>query len=400
MDITLWHVSVTDTHGANQVDRASSGTDSLAAAVTAPLGPAGATPALLQPVTDGLRDVWEGYFGVPIPPGDTNWNAYTHQQLYDMLWHDADVADVGSVADQWNQHGTELTGQAGALRDRQTALRSAWAGDAADSATAVLGKLGDRTEAIGTRATTVGQAARQAGDALTVARHTMPRPTNPLGEVISGVVAGAGVGAVIGRTIGGDLTGGFGAGPGALVGAGIGAVAGGAASMFLANADAAQRKAEAVRVMLTYENSLRDAAHAVPATLADMSGAGSTGDPGTTTSAFVGGGFAGGAGGLGGIGAGVPWQRLVGANSGAAAPRSGAMSGALTDAALARAGLLSADEAASQLATGGMYPPTSGLRGRPEEDKERTSKMPQNPQADYFTSDEGTVVPVIGGTDR
>lgn len=34
------------------------------------------------------------------------------------------VADVGIVADQWDQHGAELVSQAGAPRDRQAALRS------------------------------------------------------------------------------------------------------------------------------------------------------------------------------------------------------------------------------------------------------------------------------------
>jgi outer membrane lipoprotein SlyB len=393
-------VSATDSDGGGLVDTASSGIDGLATAATATLGVADPDGVLRQPVAASLRDVWEGYFGVPIPPGDTNWNAYTHQQLYDMLWQNADVADVGSVADQWDQHGAELTSQAGELRDRQATLRSTWTGDAADSATSALGRLGDQTQAIGTRASSVGQAARQAGDALTVARNTMPPPTDLISNVIAGAETGAGVGAKIGSAVGGAFTAGFGAGPGAAMGAAMGAVAGGAASMFLGSADAAQRKAEAVRVMLAYESSLRDAAQAVPATVADTAGIGSGGAPGTTTtSAFVGGGGLGGFGGIGGIGAGVPWQRLVGANSGVAALRSGAMSGAFTDAALARAGVLAAEGAASEMANmGGAYPP-GARRGRGGEDEEHPNKMPKATQ-DHFSIEGGSVVPVIGGTDQ
>jgi uncharacterized protein YukE len=353
---------------------------------------------LTQPVADGLRDVWEGYFGVPTPPGDTNWNAYTHQQLYDMVWQNAEPADVGSVADQWDQHAAELSSQTDALRKGQTALGSTWDGTAADSATAALGRFGDRTEAIGTRATTVGQATRQAGDALTLARNTMPKPLgDPLTTVLNGAVAGAGLGAAIGGVLGGSFTGGAGTAPGAMMGAAVGAVAGGAASLFLGDAAAAQRKAEAVRVMQTYESNLRDSANAMPVT----SGIGSAGGLATTTSAFDGGiGAAGGIGGLGGSGVGVPWQRLVGANPGGAALGSGAMSGALNDAALARAGLLAADEASLGMTNpGGMYPPYAGRRGRSGEDEEHVDGMP-HPVQDHFSIEGGSVVPVIGGTDQ
>lgn len=397
-------MSATDSHDGNLVDTASSGVDGLAAATTAPLGQAGPGGSLAQPVADGLRDVWEGYFGVPTPPGDTNWNAYTHQQLYDMVWQNAEPADVGSVADQWDQHAAELNSQADALRNGQTALGSTWAGDAADSATAALGRLGDQTEAIGTRATTVGQATRQAGDALTLARNTMPKPLgDPLGNVISGAVAGAGLGAAIGGVLGGAFTGGAGTAPGAVMGAAVGAVAGGAASLFPGDAVAAQRKAEAVRVMQTYESNLRDSSHAVPGTVADTAGIGSAGNLTTTTSSFAGGvGAAGGIGGLGGLGGngvGVPWQRLVGANPGGAALGSGAMSGALNDAALARAGLLAADEASLEMTnSGGMYPPV-GRWGRGDEDEEHEDRMP-HPVQDHFSIEGGSVVPVIGGKDQ
>jgi hypothetical protein len=363
---------------------------------------------LTQPVVDSLRDVWEGYFGVPTPPGDTNWNAYTHQQLYDMVWQHAEPADVGSVADQWDRHAAELSSQTDALRNGQTALGSMWDGAAADSATAALGRLGDQTAAIGTRATTVGQATRQAGDALTLARNTMPKPLgDPLSTVISGAVAGAGIGAAIGGVVGGAFTGGAGTAPGAVMGAAVGAVAGGAASLFLGNSAAAQRKAEAVRVMQSYESNLRDSAHAVPGTVADTSRIGSAGDIGTTTttSAFVGGGGGlDGLGGLGGNGAGVPWQQLVGANLGGAntgaAPGPGAMSGALNDAALARAGLLAADEASLRMTNPeGMVPPFAGRWGRGREDEEHKDRMP-HPVQDHFSIEGGSVVPVIGGTDN
>ncbi|WP_433873098.1 hypothetical protein [Saccharopolyspora sp. CA-218241] len=49
------------------LDIASAGVQELADAATSVLGEAGAVGELVQPVVDALRNVWEGYFGSPIP---------------------------------------------------------------------------------------------------------------------------------------------------------------------------------------------------------------------------------------------------------------------------------------------------------------------------------------------
>jgi uncharacterized protein YukE len=382
----------------NLVGTVSAGVENLASAATAALGQSGPIGALAQPVVDILRNVWEGYFGSPIPAGGTNWNSYTHQQLYDMLWHHADVGDVGSVASDWGQHSTALTNQAGALRDQSAAMQSNWTGTAAESATGKLGQLSDRTHGIGTRAGTVAQATQHAGDALANARNTMPPPPgDQTGLAVAGVTGGAGIGAAIGAVLGAGA-GGIGAGPGALMGAAIGAVAGGAASLFLASVMAAEKKAEAVRVMTTYESGLHHSSGAIAGTPAGATTASAFGLS-TNASSYVGGSV----GGVGSHGGGTSWGSLVGGGN----PFSSSVSehGAADMAAVARSGVLAeelaaqemaATELASQRAVGnGMMPGAAG-RGRSQEDTEHRNRMPVIDHQ-LFSVDERTAVPVIGG---
>ncbi|HEX3779439.1 MAG TPA: hypothetical protein VHX38_07205 [Pseudonocardiaceae bacterium] len=372
------------------VDLASSGVEGLASLATSALGQSGPAGALVQPVVGVLRNVWEGYFGVPIPQGTTNWNAYTHQQLYDMIWNNADVGDVSSVAADWSTHSSELADNASSVRTQRTALQSNWTGGAAEPAADRLGELGDRLAGIGTRAGTVAQATQNAGDALAVARNTMPPPPgDPTGLVVTSAVAGAGAGAAIGAVVGAGA-GGVGAGPGALMGAAIGAVAAGGGSLFLANVTAAEQKAQAVQVMQTYEASLRHSGQAVAptppgATEASSFGAGSL----TSTSGYV--GPAGG--GLGGTGA-VPWQRLTGGASGAGldAVRSGIGPAAGL---LGPSSALPEELAAEQAAGGTGMMPGSGSRGTGEDDREHRNRLPTVDQQ-LFALDQRATSPVIG----
>ena len=85
--------------------------------------------------------MWAAFFASPVPPGGTNWNAYTHEQLYQMLWEDADVGDVSTVAAEWGRHGDALTESADALRSQGPTLRSNWQGQAADLAADRLAEL-------------------------------------------------------------------------------------------------------------------------------------------------------------------------------------------------------------------------------------------------------------------
>jgi hypothetical protein len=253
------------------------GADELASAVTSALGPGGPL-AFTGALTDALDSVWADFFGAATPPGATNWHAYSHQQLYDMLWQGADVGEVGAVAVEWGRHSSALAGLADALRRLGTALRSNWQSPAAELAADRLAELSDRVWNTGTRAGAVQKAVGNAGDALALARNTMPPPPpDPL-----------------------TLTSAVGAGPLSPVRA----VAVGSGGLFAGDATACAAKAEAVRVMRRYEASLRSSAHqVVPPQAAAASSPGET----TSVAGFSDGGPAAGRGATG-----VPWSRLVG----------------------------------------------------------------------------------------
>ena len=56
------------------------------------------------------------------PPDEINWEAYSHEELHRMLWQDADVADVSTVASEWTRHRAALDTHAEVLREQRTAL--------------------------------------------------------------------------------------------------------------------------------------------------------------------------------------------------------------------------------------------------------------------------------------
>ena len=354
----------------------------------------GTTP--LAPVVDAVRDVWEGYFGSPIAPGGTNWNAYTHQQLHDMLWDSADVGDVSAMAAEWGRHGSELADHATTLREQRGALQAHWTGEAASTAGDRLGALGNRTEDIGTRAGTMQQATQHAGDALAVARNTMPAPPgDPTALVLAGAVAGGGAGAAIGAVAGAGAAG-VGAGPGALIGAAIGAVAGGAGSLFLASLAAAERKAEAVHVMQTYEASLAASGQTLTPAAANTAADNAIGLT-TTPSDFSGGGLGGG------TGTGVPWQQLTGGAPGVPASAAGSpVSGLPIDPLTGLpaepttpAGTAEEWESAAGRGAGNGMVPGGPRRTRGGEDGEHVNRMPASSQP-VFDADLPGSVPVIG----
>ncbi|WP_020662161.1 WXG100 family type VII secretion target [Amycolatopsis benzoatilytica] len=372
------------------VDAASAGVENLADTALAGLGKAGPVGALARPVVSALRNVWEGYFGAPVPPGSTNWNAYSHEQLYQMLWDKADVGDVSTVAAEWQRHGKAMQSHAESLKSEQGTLQENWSGQAAERASGRLGSLGERASGISDRAGTVGHAAQNAGDALAVARNTMPKPPgDPTGGAVAAAAAGAGAGAAIGGILGAGA-GGIGAGPGALMGAAIGAVAGGGASLFASNVAAAEQKAEAVHVMQRYESSLGKSSHAINpppagATTADSYGA----DDSTTASGYV------GPGGAGTSSGGMPWGALT-----TAAPVESGLSAGLRStlgmesAMLARNAAM-AEMAAARAGAGNGMMPGRGANASQEEEEVHENKMPVLDQPLLHPEDK-TISPVIG----
>ena len=338
--------------------------EELAGAVTGVLSPDGPLGTLTRTLTNALDSVWAEFFASPTPPGGTNWNAYSHEQLYDMLWQDADVGDVGTVAAEWGRHGTELTGYADALRREAAELRGTWQGRAADLAADRLAELSDKIWNAGARATTVGKAAGDAGDALATARNTMPPPPpDPMTLATSAV----------------------GAGPIPP----LQAVLVGGARVFTADAVAGVSKAEAVRVMQRYESSLHNSSRQVVPARPDATTSrtyGVDGPAGTTSAAAV-------TGGVAAVGGGVPWSRLVGG----ATPGPGGLVGAgpVQSVLAAESAALSDLAAKRALGPGGFFSPAMAPRAAEDEDKAHQSRLP-NVDSGIFTVDERTSAAVIG----
>ncbi|MCC8246104.1 hypothetical protein [Saccharothrix luteola] len=108
--------------------------------------------------------------------GAVNWESYSHEELYRMLWQDADVADVSVVATEWAQHRVALDTHAQVLREQRVALLDGWHGPAAEEAADRLAALAARVQKISELAHAGQRAAQEAADALARARAMMPPP--------------------------------------------------------------------------------------------------------------------------------------------------------------------------------------------------------------------------------
>ena len=233
----------------------------------------------------------------------TNWAAYSHDELYQMLRDQADVGDVSEVADEWRRHAEALTGHADTVREQRAALTANWEGEAAERAADRIDQLAELIEAIGARAGQVRQAAQDSAEALALARNMMPAP---LGEpMLAATGDGSAPRAVASGT---DWSG------GGMVFA-VGAVSTGGTSMFGTDFVAGSAKSRAEEVMRGYESSLHGSdALIVPAV---RTAAGGVELAGMTTAAGLVPGLPGvGAGlaepvGFGGGGGGVPWSQLT-----------------------------------------------------------------------------------------
>lgn len=128
-----------------------------------------------NPMTVDALGVWDAYFGTPVP-GGVNWDAYSHEELYQMLWQDADVADVSTIAAEWAAHREALVNHAEVLREQRAALLASWEGSGAEEAARRLDSLAKRVEEIAELASAGELAAARAADALAAARAAMPPP--------------------------------------------------------------------------------------------------------------------------------------------------------------------------------------------------------------------------------
>ncbi|WP_156753581.1 WXG100 family type VII secretion target [Actinokineospora pegani] len=331
-----------------------------------------------------------------------NWEAYTHEELYRMLWEGADVADVSTVAAEWGRHRDALTTHAQALREQRTALLGDWRGRATEEAVARLAALAERVDKLAEFAHAGHRAAQDAADGLATARAMMPPPAPDFTR---------------GWT---DFASAFSRPAYSEVGTAFGAVAGGGFSFYLGSVAGDQQKAQAIHAMEVYESNLVGGSRLI----GEARGAIPAATPATTTPAMAapaatapaaatptgaepdarvrwerpasGGppsvaGVGHGGGEVGG-GPGAPARQPVPGPAPGLGARFGVVPGAPGHAALAAPAAEPA--AARTTAQGGMVSPGAG-RGSGTEEERHENRMPALDQK-LFVVDEATSVPVIG----
>jgi uncharacterized protein YukE len=107
--------------------------------------------------------------------GKVNWNAYQHDQLYDMIMS-ADPATMSVRAGQWQSLAARIDATTGEVRDAMARVLGAWKGQAAVSSAESNSRLmrwaGDASET----ASTVAQSMATYTEAVERARKYMPEP--------------------------------------------------------------------------------------------------------------------------------------------------------------------------------------------------------------------------------
>lgn len=301
---------------------------------------------------------------------EINWEAYSHEELHRMLWQDADVADVSTVATEWTRHRAALDTHAEVLREQRTALLGSWHGVAAEEAAARLAALAERIEKISELATAGQQAAQNAADALATARAAMPPP--PAGAAPFALPAApAFPGLPTVPSMPATFTPGF--------------------SFYFGVAAADQQKAQAVRAMQTYESSLNGSGRLIDDARGTVPQAAASPARAVTPAGSRG----------------VPWRSLAGSGPvptprgpviGTQAPLTPGMRAAVvstpTGGPIGVAGPLTSDTGARSAGQNGVLaPPASGARG--DDDQPHENQLPTLDHG-LFEVDERVAPAVIG----
>src|SRR2546429_4271247 len=219
------------------------GAEELGKAVAAPIeGLASAVGEGVSGLLHTLKDIWDGFFGSPTVPGGTNWNGFSHQDMYLMLHTNADAGQLGQQSGLLNNLGQAAQDCADQVRKQNDARPAHWRGQASEAAAGVLVQHQDGGDQLGTYAHSVGTVLDRAADGLSRAQNTMPKPVDS-----DAVTA---TGGAVGALAGSELS------PGGMA---IGTLLGAGVSKLGAWLYGAKQKAEAVRVMQQYEQSLHDA---------------------------------------------------------------------------------------------------------------------------------------------
>lgn len=216
------------------LDTVTGGIDNAVGAVLAPVADtAGAAASVLR---RELTQTWHGVFGSPTMPGGTNWNAYSHEEMYAMVKSGADPGQVGEQAAVLDGLGRGASEAADDLTSRRGQVPESWEGQASNAFGSTLGEHSAGGAAVAEHAAALSSAVLRASEALSRAQSAMPEPVNVGSATTYGAVSGA-------------------AGPNFA----LGAVTGAGASWFAATLLAANKKAEAVEVMQAFEQSLQAA---------------------------------------------------------------------------------------------------------------------------------------------
>ncbi|GAB1516104.1 hypothetical protein [Actinophytocola sp. KF-1] len=214
------------------LDTVAGGIENAVGAVLAPVADtAGGAAATLR---RELTRTWHGVFGSPTMPGGTNWNAYSHEELYAMVHDGADPGQVGEQAAVLDGLGRGAAEAADDLSARRGQVGEVWAGQASSAFGSTLGEHSAGGAAVAEHAAALSAAVLRASEALSRAQATMPHPVDVAAATAYGAAA-----------------------PGPNFA--LGAVTGAGASWFAASLAAANKKAEAVEVMQAFEASLNAA---------------------------------------------------------------------------------------------------------------------------------------------
>jgi uncharacterized protein YukE len=223
------------------VDSIGDGAEKAAKAVVAPVADLATDAA--HKIQRELTEMWRGLFGSPIPPGTTNWNAYSHDELYNMLHVNADVDHAGQQSSVLDGLGRSAHDCAEEVDRQHRTVSEFWRGKASGAFGVVLGEHRTGGAALAEHTSALATAVTHASEALSRAQRQMPAPVDAGEATQRGAVAGG---------VSGGLAGG-------LPGAALGAATGAGSSWFGSSLLAANKKAEAVEVMQRYEQSLRSA---------------------------------------------------------------------------------------------------------------------------------------------
>lgn len=110
----------------------------------------------------------------------TDWMAFSHQQLYDMVHNGVDLAGATDVAVSWTSLSDTLLQMSQTLGQALAASADGWQGTAAEAARTSISGLVTWTNNTGENAATVSGCVNRQTDALQAARSAMPTPiTHP-----------------------------------------------------------------------------------------------------------------------------------------------------------------------------------------------------------------------------